>query len=76
MSDEDNVLRCISRCEHIGASLHTASVSTLARVPQKELEIGAANQPLSGDSHRNRISTALNLLEQGEPLERIILNGG
>jgi hypothetical protein len=41
---------------------------------QEELKPGSNKQPLSG--HSFRVGAALDLLEQGEPLEKIMLKGG
>ena len=41
---------------------------------QKDLKMDADEHPLSG--HSFRVGAALDLLEQGEPLERIMLRGG
>ncbi len=74
ISDESNILRSISRHGHIGSNLHPASISTLLKALQKDLKMGSDEQPLSG--HSFRVGAALDLLEQGEPLERIMLRGG
>ena len=74
ISDEGYILRSISRHGHIGINLHPASVSTLLKALQTELEDTATTKPLSG--HSFRVGAALDLLEQGEPLERIMLRGG
>jgi len=71
---EGYLLRSISRHGHIGNNLHPASVSTLLKGLQKDLKIDSDEQPLSG--HSFRVGAALDLLEQGEPLERIMLRGG
>jgi site-specific recombinase XerD len=74
ISDEGYILRSISRHGHIGINLHPASVSTLLKALQKDLKMDSDKQPLSG--HSFRVGAALDLLEQGEPLERIMLRGG
>ena len=74
ISDEGYILRSISRHGYIGSNLHPASVSTLLKALQKNLEMDYDGQPLSG--HSFRVGAALDLLEQGEPLERIMLRGG
>jgi hypothetical protein len=74
ISDEGNILRSISRHGHVGNKLHPASVSTILKALQKDLKIDSDEQPLSG--HSFRVGAALDLLEQGEPLERIMLRGG
>ena len=68
------ILRSISRHGLIGNNLHPASISTLLKALQKDLKMDSDEQPLSG--HSFRIGAALDLLEQGEPLERIMLRGG
>ena len=73
-SDEGYILRSISRHGHFGENLHPASISTILKALQKELKIDSDEQPLSG--HSFRVGAALDLLEQGEPLERIMLRGG
>jgi len=73
ISDEGYILRSISRHGNIGESLHSASISTLLKALQKNLKMHSDEQPLSG--HSFRVGAALDLLEQGEPLERIIING-
>ena len=74
INDEGYILRSISRHEHIGGNLHPASISTILKALQKDLQINSDEQPLSG--HSFRVGAALDLLEQGEPLERIMLRGG
>ena len=74
ISDEGYILRSINRHGHFGNNLHPASVSTLLKGLQKHLKMDSDEQPLSG--HSFRVGAALDLLEQGEPLERIMLRGG
>jgi len=74
ISDEGYILRSINRHGHFGNNLHPASVSTLLKALQKDLKVDYDEQPLSG--HSFRVGAALDLLEQGEPLERIMLRGG
>jgi len=74
ISDEGYILRSISRHGNIGGSLHSASISTLLKALQKNLKMHSDEQPLSG--HSFRVGAALDLLEQGEPLERIMIRGG
>jgi site-specific recombinase XerD len=74
ISDEGYILRSISRHGHFGENLHPASISTILKALQKELKMDSDEQPLSG--HSFRVGAALDLLEQGEPLERIMLRGG
>ena len=74
VSDEGYILRSISRHGHIGNNLHPASISTILKALQKDLKVDSDEQPLSG--HSFRVGAALDLLEQGEPLERIMLRGG
>jgi site-specific recombinase XerD len=74
ISDEGYILRSIYRHGHFGNNLHPASVSTLLKGLQKDLKMDSDQQPLSG--HSFRVGAALDLLEQGEPLERIMLRGG
>ena len=74
ISDEGYILRSINRHRGFGNNLHPASVSTLLKGLQKDLRIDSDEQPLSG--HSFRVGAALDLLEQGEPLEKIMLRGG
>ncbi|MDC0010735.1 tyrosine-type recombinase/integrase [Porticoccaceae bacterium] len=74
ISDHGYILRSISRHGYIGINLHPASISTLLKALQKDLKINSDEQLLSG--HSFRVGAALDLLEQGEPLERIMLRGG
>ena len=74
ISNEGYILRSINRHGHIGSNLHPASISTLLKALQKDLKMASDEQPLSG--HSFRVGAALDLLEQGEPLERIMLRGG
>ena len=74
ISDAGYILRSISRHGHIGGNLHPASISTILKALQKDLKMNSDEQPLSG--HSFRVGAALDLLEQGEPLERIMLRGG
>ena len=74
ISDEGYILRSINRHGHIGNNLHAASVSTVLKGLQKNLKMDSDEQPLSG--HSFRVGAALDLLEQGEPLEKIMLRGG
>ena len=59
---------------HIGNNLNPASISTILKALQKDLNMNLNEQPLSG--HSFRVGAVLDLLEQGEPLERIMLRGG
>ena len=71
---EGYILRSINRHGHIRNSLNPASVSTLLKALQKNLNSTSTEQSLSG--HSFRVGAALDLLEKGEPLERIMLRGG
>ena len=68
------ILRSINRHGCIGNTLNPASISTILKALQIELEDGAKVKLLSGPSFR--VGAALDLLKQGEPLERIMLRGG
>ena len=74
ISDEGYILRSINRHRHFGNNLHPASVSTILKALQKDLEMDSDEQTLSG--HSFRVGAALDLLEQGETLEKIMLKGG
>ena len=68
------ILRSINKHGHIGDSLNPASISTILKTLQEGLKFGSNQQPLSG--HSFRVGAALDLLEKGEPLEKIMLKGG
>ena len=72
--NEGYILRSINRHGHIGNSLNPASVSTILKALQKNLKMTSTEQPLSG--HSFRVGAALDLLEQGESIEKIMLKGG
>jgi integrase len=74
VGDEGYILRSINKHEHIGKILNPASISTILKGIQKDLKMDSDEQTLSG--HSFRVGAALDLLEQGEPLERIMLRGG
>jgi integrase len=74
VGDEGYILRSINKHGHIGDSLNPASISTILKTLQEGLKSGQNEKPLSG--HSFRVGAALDLLEQGEPLERIMLRGG
>ena len=74
VGDEGYILRFINKHGHIGDSLNPASISTILKTLQGGLNTGSNQQPLSG--HSFRVGAALDLLEQGEPLEKIMLRGG
>ena len=72
--NEGYILRSINKHGHIGISLNPASISTILKTLQGGLKTASNQQPLSG--HSFRVVAALDLLEQGEPLEKIMLRGG
>ena len=74
ISEEGYILRSINRHGYFGNNLHPASISTILKALQKDLKMDSDERALSG--HSFRVGAALNLLEQGEPLERIMLRGG
>ena len=74
VGDEGYILRSINKHGHIGDSLNPASISTILKTLQEGLKSESNQQPLSG--HSFRVGAALDLLEQGEPLEKIMLRGG
>ena len=74
VGSEGYILRSINKHGHIGNSLHPASISTILKTLQEGLKSGTNQQPLSG--HSFRVGAALDLLEQGETLEKIMLRGG
>ena len=74
VNNKGYILRSINRHGHFGKNLHSASISTILKALQKDLNMESNEQPLSG--HSFRVGAALDLLEQGEPLERIMIRGG
>jgi site-specific recombinase XerD len=74
ISGDGYILRSINRHGHFGRNLHPASISIILKALQKDLKMDSDEQPLSG--HSFRVGAALDLLEQGEPLEKIMLKGG
>ena len=74
VGDKGYILRSINKHGHIGASLNPASISTILKTLQEGLKTELNQQPLSG--HSFRVGAALDLLEQGEPIEKIMLRGG
>ena len=74
VGDGGYILRSIKKHGHIGDSLNPASISVILKTLQEGLKSGSNQQPLSG--HSFRVGAALDLLEQGEPLEKIMLRGG
>ena len=74
VGDGAYILRSINKHGHVGNSLNPASISTILKKLQEGLKTGSNQQSLSG--HSFRVGAALDLLEQGEPLERIMIRGG
>jgi integrase len=74
VGNQSYILRPINRHGHIGGNLHPASIRTILKELQKDLKMDFDEQLLSG--HSFRVGAALDLLEQGEPLEKIMLRGG
>jgi integrase len=74
LGNKGYILRSTNKHGHIGDSLNPASISTILKTLQEGLKSGTNQQPLSG--HSFRVGAALDLLEQGEPLEKIMLRGG
>ena len=74
ISDKGHILRSINKHEHIGNRLNSASISIILKTLQKGLKSGSNQQTLSG--HSFRVGAALDLLEQGERIEKIMLKGG
>ena len=68
------ILRSINRHGHTGSNLNSASVSTILKGLQNNLNIAVTQVSLSG--HSFRVGAALDLLEQGEGIEKIMLRGG
>jgi len=74
VASENYILRSINRHGHIGENLNPASVSTILKGLQHKLNAASTQQSLSG--HSFRVGAALDLLEQGESIEKIMLRGG
>ena len=74
VASENYILRSINRYEHIGNNLNPASVSIILKGLQSNLDIASTQQSLSG--HSFRVGAALDLLVQGESIEKIMLKGG
>jgi len=74
ISGESYILRSISRHGYIGNNLNPASISTILKGLQMDLNMDSVDHTLSG--HSFRVGAALDLLEQGETLEKIMLRGG
>jgi integrase len=74
VGSEGYILKSINRHGHTGSSLNPASINTILKALQAGLDHGTKVKSLSG--HSFRVGAALDLLEQGEPLERIMLRGG
>ena len=74
VGSEGYILKSINRHGQIGSNLNPASISTILKALQARLQYDTNGKSLSG--HSFRVGAALDLLEQGEPLERIMLRGG
>ena len=74
VSDEGYILRSINEHMSFGDNLRLASVITILKGLQKDMKMDSDEQPHSGRSYR--VGAALDLLAQGEPLERIKIRGG
>jgi hypothetical protein len=74
IGDEGYILRSINKHGHIGNSLNPASISSILKTLHEGLKSGSNQQPLSG--HSFRVGAAHDLLEQGEPLEKIMIREG
>jgi hypothetical protein len=73
-SDEGYILRSANRHGYFGNILDPASVRTILKGPGKDLKKDSDETPLSG--HSFRVEAALDLLEQGDPLVKIMLRAG
>ena len=67
-------LDCLITDKGIYRTPNTSSISTILKTLQEGLKSGSNEQSLSG--HSFRVGAALDLLEQGEPIEKIMLRGG
>uniref|UniRef100_UPI0025F59EC3 tyrosine-type recombinase/integrase n=1 Tax=uncultured Paraglaciecola sp. TaxID=1765024 RepID=UPI0025F59EC3 len=74
VGDNGFILRSIRRNGHIGQYLCPSSVSVILKTLQRTINANSDTPLLSG--HSFRVGAALDLLEQGEPLEKIMLKGG
>jgi len=74
VGDNGYVLRSIKRYGNIGENLSPSSVSVILKTLQATIHSDKNTPLLSG--HSFRVGAALDLLEQGEPLEKIMLRGG
>jgi len=74
LGSEGYILRSINRHGHIGNNLNPASVSIILKGLQSNLDKASTQQSLSG--HSFRVGAALDLLEQGEGIEKIMIRGG
>ena len=74
VGNEGYFLRSINKHGYIGSNLNPASISTILKKLQEGLKSASSQEPLSG--HSFRVGAALDLLEQGETLEKIMLRGG
>ena len=72
--DNGFILRSIRRDGRIGQNLCPSSVSEILKTLQRTTNANSETPLLSG--HSFRVGAALDLLEQGEPLEKIMLRGG
>ena len=68
------ILKSINRHSHIRDNLQPASVSTILKDMQNKLNAASTQQSLGG--HSFRAGAALDLSEQGMPLDKIMLRGG
>ena len=68
------ILRGVNRHVHISESLNPSSVSVILKKIHKNMSDDFNEKPLSG--HSFRVGAALDMLEAGDRLERIMLKGG
>ena len=68
------ILRSIKRYGLIENSLNSASISIIFKALQSNRDIASKQQPLR--SYSFKVGAALDLLEQGETIEKIIIRGG
>jgi len=74
VGDNGYVLRSIRRHGNIGKSLSPSPVSVILKTLQATIHSNKNTPLFSG--HSFRVGAPLDLLEQGEPLEKIMLRGG
>lgn len=73
VESEGYILRGVNRHGHISESLNPSSVNSILKKLQKSINAATYKQLLSG--HSFRVGAALDLLDSGETIEKIMLIG-